>query len=196
METRQFEQLDTYLLLAKKVISKFAPNFYSGLQKELLSNEDAISDIASALMTADWKWDKNRTGFNGKSKTRYSYRNQCGLWAIKTYISNKYNKKRKIKLSIDTVSNDDMKTYANTIPDTSACDPVDIVSAKEESKNLKMIIQKLLSSDILSDKQRNQIYKYYFEEKTLLQIGKEYGVTREAIRQNIQKGINKIKEYV
>ena len=195
METRQFEQLDTYLLLAKKVISKFAPNFYSGLQKELLSNEDAISDIASALMTADWKWDKNRTGFNGKSKTRYSYRNQCGLWAIKTYISNKY-KKRKIKLSIDTVSNDDMKTYANTIPDTSACDPVDIVSAKEQSKNLKMIIQKLLSSDILSDKQRNQIYKYYFEEKTLLQIGKEYGVTREAVRQNIQKGIKKIKEYV
>ena len=59
-----------------------------------------------------------------------------------------------------------------------------------------MIIRKLLSSDILSDKQRNQIYKYYFEEKTLLQIGKEYGVTREAIRQNIQKGINKIKEYV
>ena len=94
METRQFEDLNTYILLAKKVISKFAPNFYSSLRNELLNNEDAISDIASALMTADWKWDKNRTGFNGKSKTRYSYRNQCGLWAIKTYVTNKYKKKK------------------------------------------------------------------------------------------------------
>jgi RNA polymerase sigma factor (sigma-70 family) len=53
-----------------------------------------------------------------------------------------------------------------------------------------------LDSQILSDKQRNQIKKYYFEEKTLLQIGKEYGVTREAIRQNIQKGLNRIRSYV
>ena len=56
----QFETLDTYTLLAKKVISKFAPTFYTSLKKELLLSDDAISDIASALMTADWKWDKNR----------------------------------------------------------------------------------------------------------------------------------------
>ena len=42
METRQFEDLNTYILLAKKVISKFAPNFYSSLRNELLSNDDAI----------------------------------------------------------------------------------------------------------------------------------------------------------
>lgn len=194
METRQFEDLSTYVLLAKKVISKFGPNFYSGLAKELLNNEDAISDIASALMTADWKWDRNRTGFNGKSKTKYSYRNQCGLWAIKTYVSNKYKKKR--KLSIDNMSSDDMKTYASNIPDNSLCDPSELAILKEEKTNLKSTIGALLNSQLLSDKQRNQIYKYYFEKKTLLQIGKEYGVTREAIRQNIQKGLNKIREYV
>ena len=194
MENRQFEDLNTYILLARKIVSKFAPTFYNGLQKELLANEDAMSDIASALMTADWKWDKDRKGFNGQSKTRYSYRNQCGLWAIKTYISNKY-KKNKIKLSIDNISNDDMTTYANTIKDTRVSNPEEIVSQQEESDNLKKIISSLLNSSILSDKQRNQIHKYYFEEKTLLQIGKEYGVTREAVRQNIQKGIKKIREY-
>lgn len=194
MEIRKFEDLDTYILLAKKVISKFAPNFYSGLAKELLSNEDAISDIASALMTADWKWDKDRTGYNGQKKTRYSYRNQCGLWAIKTYVSNKYKKKR--KLSIDNISSDDMKTYASNIPDTSSCDPAQLAIDKEQKQNLKNTMNSLLNCQLLSDKQRNQIYKYYFEKKTLLQIGKEYGVTREAIRQNIQKGLNKIREYV
>jgi len=53
-----------------------------------------------------------------------------------------------------------------------------------------------LNSDIVSSKQKNQIKQYYFENKTLLEIGKEYGVTREAIRQNIQKGIKRIQEYV
>ena len=44
MENQQFENLNTYLLLAKKVISKFAPSFYSGLRKELLSNEEAATN--------------------------------------------------------------------------------------------------------------------------------------------------------
>ena len=90
---QQFETLEVYTNLAKKIISKFAPTFYIGLRKELLSNDEAISDIASAIMMADWKWDANRKGHEGQSKTRYSYRNQCGIWAIKTYISSKYKKK-------------------------------------------------------------------------------------------------------
>lgn len=193
---QQFETLEVYTSLAKKIISKFAPTFYVGLRKELLSNDDAISDIASAIMVADWKWDANRKGHEGQSKTRYSYRNQCGIWAIKTYISNKYKKKNQYsKLSIDSMSKDELNTYASNIPDKSISDPYEIISSKEESDNLKQDIQKLLDSNILSDKQRNQIYKYYFENKTLVEIGKEYGVTREAIRQNIQKGLNKIKSY-
>lgn len=195
MDNQKFEDLSTYILLAKKVISKFAPTFYSGLNKELLSNEDAVADIASALMVADWKWDKNRTGFNGQSKTRYSYRNQCGLWAIKTYVSNKYKKKNH-KLSIDNMTTDEMKTHAANIVDSSNCDPYEIVAEQEEQFFIKQNINRILDSGILSDKQKNQIKKYYFENKTLLQIGKEYGVTREAVRQNIQKGLNRIKTYV
>lgn len=192
---KKFETLDTYIMLAKKMISKFAPSFYTGLSKELLCNEDAIADIASALMTADWKWDKNRTGYNGQSKTRYSYRNQCGIWAIKTYISNKYRKCNQ-KLSIDNISGEELRTFAANIPDNSMCNPAKIVENREEQELLSKNIQSLLNSQILSDKQRNQIFKYYFENKTLMQIGAEYGVTREAIRQNIQKGIKRIKEYV
>lgn len=192
---KQFESLDTYITLAKKIVSKFAPTFYSGLRKELLCNEDAIADIASALMTADWKWDKDRTGFDGKSKTRYSYRNQCGIWAIKTYISNKYKKKNNT-LSIDNISNNDIKTFASSIEDRSPSDPSEILSNEEQKENLRTTVSQLLNSEILSDKQRNQIYQYYFENQTLLQIGKKYGVTREAVRQNIQKGLNNIKHYV
>lgn len=191
----QFETLDTYTLLAKKVISKFAPTFYSSLKKELLSSDDAISDIASALMTADWKWDKDRTGHDGKSKTRYSYRNQCGIWAIKTYISNKY-KKKNTNYSIDSINDNDLKTFASNMIDKSMSDPCEIAINKEHHEETRRMIDDLLNSDIISHKQKNQIKQYYFEDKTLLEIGNQYGVTREAIRQNIQKGIKRIQEYV
>lgn len=191
---KQFEDLSTYLTLAKKIISKFAPNFYSSLRQELLSNEDAVSDIASALMFADWRWDANRKGFNGKSKTRYSYRNQCGIWAIKTYLTNKYKKSNK-SLSLNNNEGDTDISFAENIPDISS-DPAAIVEQKEYKEKLSDTINDLLSSGIISDKQKEQIIEYYFNDKTLSQIGKDFGVTREAIRQNIQKGLMKIKQYV
>lgn len=194
---QQFETLHTYINLAKKTISKFAPSFYSSLRNELLNNEEAIADIANAIMTADWKWDKNRTGHEGKSKTKYSYRNQCALWAIQTYLSNKY-KKKNMSLSLDSSydHDNDVYSFAVNVPDSSSYDPANIVADNEEKEYIHSMIHDLLESDILSDKQKAQIYSYYFENKTLLQIGQEYGVTREAVRQNIQKGLAKIRSYV
>lgn len=193
---RQFETLDTYMLLAKKIISKFAGSFYSSLRAELLSNEEAVSEIAEALMVADWKWDANRKGHEGKSKTKYSYRNQCGIWAIKTYISNKYKKKNR-NVSINHISDDikDSTNYVNNIPEKNPNDPAQIVADEEEKQMISQYIHNILESDILTEKQKDQITDYYFHNKTLLEIGKRYGVTREAIRQNIQKGLSRIREY-
>lgn len=192
---QQFDTMSTYILLAKKVISKFAPNFYTSLRNELLKNEDAIADIATSIMYADWKWDSSRVGFNGKTKSRYSYRNQCGLWAIKTYLSNKYKKKNQ-HFSLENMDQEYDTNFIENVIDHRSADPGDIVTEKEDSESITSLVKDLLHSPIISDKQRDQIYQYYFQNKTLSQIGAEYGVTREAIRQNIQKGINRIKEYV
>ena len=74
-------------------------------------------------------------------------------------------------------------------------DPYLLLAEKEEKELISKYISDILSSEILSDKQRDQIKEYYFNDKTLLEIGNEYGVTREAIRQNIQKGLTKIRDY-
>lgn len=192
---KEYDDMLTYITLAKKIISKFAPNFYSSLRNELLSNEDAIADIASSLMFADWRWDENRKGFNGKSKTKYSYRNQCGIWAIKTYLSNKYKKSNQ-SYSIDNTDINNTMSFAENIPCSDSYDPALIVEEKEHQENLKQTIDILFSSSIISDKQKEQIKQYYFDDKTLSEIGKSFGVTREAVRQNIQKGLSKIREYV
>lgn len=192
---KQFDSMTSYITLAKKIVSKFAPNFYGALRNELLNNEDAIADISTAIMYADWKWDSSRTGFEGKTKSKYSYRNQCGLWAIKTYLTNKYKKKNQ-HFSLENVDEDQEYNFSNTLIDTKSPDPALTVCEKEEKQSISNLVSKLLNSELISSKQREQIYKYYFEDKTLSEIGKEYGVTREAIRQNIQKGIKRIKQYV
>ena len=192
---KQFDTMSTYITLAKKIVSKFAPSFYPALRKELLNNDEAIADIASAIMFADWRWDENRKGYNGKSKTKYSYRNQCGIWAIKTYLTNKY-KKQNQSYSIDNIEVEGGGTFADSVPDSSCCDPAEITENKEYSEHLSDNIELLLSSSLISDKQRQQIREYYFNDKTLSEIGQEFGVTREAVRQNIQKGLSKIKQYV
>ena len=193
---QQFETLETYTLLAKKIISKFAPSFYNSLRQELLANDEAVAEIAEAIMIADWKWDKDRTGYNGKSKTKYSYRNQCGLWAIKTYLSNRYKKKNQSYSIDNNISDDqDSKKYVNNISEKNNSDPYLLLAEQEEKELISSYIHNILSSEILSEKQKDQIYEYYFNDKTLLEIGNKYGVTREAIRQNIQKGLAKIRQY-
>lgn len=187
MET-QFDSLATYMTLAKKMISKFAPKFYKALAYEMLSNEDAISDVANAIMTADWKFDQNRVGkITGQQKTKYSYRNQCAIWAIKSYISAKYKKSSR-NYSYDNIMFADSDNNTNN--------PLENLIEVESEQLKKQYINQILDSDILTEKQKEQIKLYYFQGLTLSEIGKKYGVTREAIRQNLLKGIKSIQSYV
>jgi len=189
---KKFDSLSTYISLAKKTISKFGPKFYNGLSAEMLKNEEAISDVATALMYADWRFDENRKGKSGLQKTLYSYRNQCAIWAIKTFISNKYKSDKKY-LSFDKDNDNDQK-FQDIISDSRQISPLDIVIEQEYKENLKKDIHDLLNNNLLSIKQKEQIEMYYFDNKTLSEIGKKYGVSREAIRQNIKRGLDIIKK--
>ena len=189
---KQFESLSFYINLAKKTVSKFAPKFYNGLSIEILKNEEAISDIATALMYADWRYDETRKGKTGLQKTLYSYRNQCAIWAIKTYITNKYKQHKAVSLDFEM---DNEKFLDSTIRDNKAKSPVEIAIDSEHRENLTKSIAILLDNNLLSDKQKKQIQMYYFEDKTLSEIGSEFGVSREAVRQNIKRGLETIRSF-
>lgn len=192
--TIKFDDLKTYVLLAKKAISKFGPKFYNGLSAKMLKDEDAISSIANAIMMADWRWDDNRIGLNGAKKTKYSYRNQCALWAIKTYVSkeHKHSKKKKA-YSLDYMSEDNDTGLHSLSADIKCEQPDEIVMKIEESENLSSLIDQLLSLNSLSDKQKDYIKLYYFDSYTFEEIGKKYGITREAVRQGLNKALDTIR---
>jgi len=196
---KQFDSLSTYISLAKKTINKFAPKFYNGLNKEMLNNEEAVSDVATALMYADWRYDPDRSGKHGSKKTLYSYRNQCAIWAIKTYITQRYkNNNKKVKVhSLDHCikSTDESTNGYDITASQTDLDPLDILIDKESKKTTTEDIHNLLNSGIISDKQREQLMMYYFDKMTLSQIGKKYKVSREAVRQNIKRAIQIIQNY-
>lgn len=196
---KTFDSLSTYISLAKKTINKFAPKFYNGLNKEMLNNEEAVSDVATALMFADWRFNPEREGKTGDKKTLYSYRNQCAIWAIKTYVTQRYkNNHKKIKMhSLDNVMSGcdkDINGYDITA-NKMDLDPLEIIIDKESKTNYKNDIEYLLNSGLISEKQKDQLFMYYYDDMTLSQIGKRYNVSREAIRQSIKRAINIIQNY-
>jgi RNA polymerase sigma factor (sigma-70 family) len=194
----QFEHLDFYLTLAKKNIAKFADSICQGSAKKMLQSEDAIANVANGIMMADWRWDKNRTGpVTGRSKTQYSYRNQCAIWSIQSYITRQYGKKnikRNKQLSLDQ-SYDDL-TLQNIISNDKHDSVLDAMIAKENKKHLNEDIYILLNSDILSSRQSEYIRMYYFEGMTLEAIGKKFNITREAVRQAMNKAYRMLREVL
>ena len=194
-----FEPLSFYLNLAQKTIAKFGSNFSSGIRTEMLQSEDAIANVANCLMMADWRWDKDRKGDTGQQKTKYSYRNQCAIWAIKSYLTRKsYKKHRVVDAYIDNnMSSKDSKSLCilDLIVSPEG-DPMHIMMQQEEHSNLQSYLSKILSIDanLLTERQSEYIKLYFFEDLTFAEIGKKFNITREAVRQGIKKALTKIRE--
>jgi hypothetical protein len=81
------------------------------------------------------------------------------------------------------------------IADSKQQSPIDCIIEQEYHSNLSSDIEQLFNSSTLSSKQKEQIEMYYFQDKTLSEIGKEFGVSREAVRQNIKRGLDIIKNF-
>ena len=187
----EFLPLYDYILMAKKIVSKLSSQY----NKKLLNTEDVISYVANAIMMADWRWDNEYQSKEGRKKDLYSYRNQCAIWAIKTLVSKR--KKRPKTFSLDeSISSCDDRNNFDFLEDTRCIDPGEALCDKETNSDLCDDIKSLLESDLLSEKQKHYIELYYFKGLTLEKIGKQFGVTREAVRQNINKTIAKLKEIM
>jgi RNA polymerase sigma factor (sigma-70 family) len=75
-------------------------------------------------------------------------------------------------------------------------DFVFLAEEKEDSLNFQELIDNLFSIECLTDRQKDYIRLYYLESYTFEKIGQKYGITREAVRQGLNKAIETIKQYV
>jgi RNA polymerase sigma factor (sigma-70 family) len=195
----EFDTLPTYLLLAKKAISKFANTFYSGLSKKMLKDEDAVASVANAIMMADWRWDDNYKNEKGTKKNKYSYRNQCALWAIQTHITKNYKHSKKMPkniISLDYEKDNSELSVHQRITDNSVQSPIEKLIKEEEDSLMKKNLNDLIDNVGLSDRQKDYIRLYYYESYTFEKIGKKYGITREAVRQGLNKAIDIVRGVI
>ena len=80
--------------------------------------------------------------------------------------------------------------------DSKTLSPEDILIKKENKEELSQLIKLLLELECLTARQRDYIKLYYFEGYTFEKIGNKYGITREAVRQGLNKAISLIKEHI
>lgn len=189
-----YPSLSFYIDLAKKTINKFGSKMYIGLSKEMLNNEDAVADVAHAIMVADWRYDDDRAGkVTGKKKTRYSYRNQCALWAIQTYAT-KARKKKNHYLSLDSyIDNDEKSSFDTILADNKQVPAIERILKQEKHELISSLLDNIFNSNILTDKQVQQIRMYYIDGMTLQEIGNKFNITREAVRQTVKNGLEKLQ---
>ncbi len=177
---------EVYLDIAKKLVSKLANGIRPGLSSDILASEDAISNIATEVMIADWRW-------NGYG-TKFGYRKQRAIWAMQSFMHRQCQTNKRKTYSLDET----IKYGSERIEETFA----DILESREEShesvidhneylghvtKRIKGVMK------YLKPIEKKCIIKYYLEEKTLQIVANELGCTREWVRQVLISAKNLMK---
>lgn len=190
MET--YSSMVEYINMAKKTINSFSNRICPGIGYQMINSEDAIADVAYAMMYADWKYDKDRKGkISNKSKSKYSYRNQCAIWAIQTYIKNSLKQKT---IYLNSLIDDTDNSMLDILEDVSQNNPAETTLLNEKIELQSQLINDIFDCQLLSQSQKDKLRLYFFDGLSLEKIGKKYGITREAVRQNIKNAIRKIQE--
>ena len=185
----KFESMDAYILHAKKIICYFAPKFRKGLREQILNNEEAISNVATAIMLADWTFDREYIGEKGAKCSISTYRNLRAIWAIKSFMTRKNRKSSKC-LSLNNEINDRGSGAYDAMQDDSCPSPQD----SPERKEVREWLERVVDSALLSKKQSLYVRKRFFEDKTIAEIATESDVSRQAVGESINRAIRKIKE--
>ena len=165
-----FTTMDNYLRISRSLIRKHAKNFAT----PMLKSEDIVSNIATDIMTADWKWD-------GRG-TQEGYRDRFGKWAIFRYIKRYFASQKFKEVSLQEIGHQ---------PHNRKIDAPDYNLNKEEESTL---ITQYIQNSGLSETQKKYIIAYFLENKTYEQLAEEDGISRQAVHSSVKLGLQKIKD--
>ena len=178
-----FETLEEYTKIARRTIAAYAPTIRVGLADEMLRNEDAVANIAHAIIMADWKFD-------GRGD-KLGYRKDQIVWAIKSYRNRSAKHSTRRMLSLDHAMGDTgMDSFGSKIPDGSL-GPADTAEQSEMQK----MVHNLLDCGVLTEIQKESVSLHYLEGKTMQEIATQRGVSRQNIHVLIQRSLKELREY-
>ena len=162
----EFDTLENYLKLSEALIGLYSP---ISIRDNMLNSEDAIANVANSLMMADWKW-------NGKG-SKHGYRKQRCEWAIKRWIHQQCKRKT---FSLDSICKGSDHNLLYFLVDSKKT-PLNNLITKEYLEGIK---QKLAS---YSNQRHSEFFQLYLDGHSFAEIGRKHNITRERVRQIINK---------
>ena len=182
---KEFASLDEYITIAKKCISRHANKFRPNLAKEMLGNEDAVSNIAHAAMMADW-------AFNGKGSL-HGFRKERILFAIRCYLTRSCKNNKRNTLSLNRLINSDKSqsttSFLDRLVDKSPT-VEDTMFQKEKIEKLKNLIKEAN----IPKNAKKYIQMHFFEGQSIASIAKKNGVSRQGIYTLIDRSLSNIRK--
>jgi RNA polymerase sigma factor (sigma-70 family) len=163
--------LRSYLKEAQGIIVKWGP-------VGLLYDDECIGYVAGKLMEADWKYDPDK----GASET--TWRILCGRWAIYNWLRDKKRDARRSPMSLNSPSAGGESELWETIED----------KRKSSEQPFGFSIEGVLSQ--LTKTQKEYVIKHFKEGSSMSEIGKEKGISRQAVSIAIKSAIEKIKSEI
>ena len=181
--TNEMLSLQEYVNISKRCIGHFAS---PDLAKQMLQSEDAISFVAEHLMMATCRHDE------AKGRTLRSYHNQCAIWAIQNWVAriSKNTDYEILSLNKELKESGTAREMYQVIADERPVFPSNI----ERQENL-LLAQKLLSSPVLSELEKDCISMKFLDEMSASEIAERLDVNRKLVYTSIQKGLAKLREF-
>ena len=163
--------LRDYLKEAQGIIVKWGP-------VGLLYDDECIGYVAGKLMEADWKYDPDK----GASET--TWRILCGRWSIYNWLRDKKRDSRRSPMSLNSPNVEGGTELWETIED----------KRKHPEQPHDFSFEGVLS--MLTKIQKEYVTKYFKEGMSMAEIGKEKGVSRQAVSIAIKSAVEKIKSEI
>lgn len=172
----EYFTLDKYLNIAKRCIRAFCNKSVS---YSMLKNEDAISFVAEELIIGTAKFNNNGS--------LYGYLGMRAKWAIKRWL---LLERQSIKHdSLDFIPDGYRSSMYNYIIDKKAKDPT-VNDEQNYYDNVEIM------RSIVSPRQEECLSMYLLDGMNKTGIAKKLGITIEAVRQNIIKGLEKLHKEI
>lgn len=172
--------LTKYTELAKKYIDFYCCFRKKQLNMKFIKSDDVLAYVIEAIVISDHYFDPN---IQRKASKRSTFQIRAVIWMIDKLTNKKNGKKYKFEskfVNANPIKSPRENFWEIEAPTLSA----DSIIEKEEYLSS---VEK--SIDLLSERDRNIIDDYYFQDKTLRKIAEEEGVSFQAIQQRLSESI-------
>ena len=163
-------------------------------QSWMLNSEDVISNVANAIMRAEWDFDPDR-GVK-RSTLRITYARYQIITEFRELA--KWNK-RPPHFSIEAERiNDEGRSFRSDIGHVEDYrEPYNPDAETQETiNNQKKQVAKLLKSKSLTKKQRKYLKLYFLKQMSMNDMADKFKCSKQAVNQVVNGGLNKLRKEV